>query len=592
MAVQRTRYTKDVTQGDGLDALPLRIAIDIVNSPYANGTVTTDSASLANVGFEIGEVSVSVSTDNIPDETQVANVSVKIYDDAAGTAWGIMQAGCASNKRLHLVLFVDAGSGYTRYFHGCIDRTSIQREVSTIIGASTQSVISFQAVDLLKQVLQEYKPTDLVGVVSYVTVSDVYVPWFWYWWKWPSTRPLVNTYPDFTDLDFVSYYDLMKSILSFVERATDLTGYDVSVALDHIGVTAREPDVAVLAPTLPVPPPVNTVAYGTGSGGNLLKLHKALAFNKHTFVENTGDDSNREYHLGKCTTLYDAFKLLCKSVAVVPFLQHDETNGLTLSLVSPLSTVINELVFGGPDLLPIRDTLKQYPFAYQIDTASCSVIRPKDCDKMIQDDGTEQSDGDAFNPIYSGQASKNGSGVNGTTLLCSGWVDMHDKSSPSYGRWPYLENLVAVFDDPTTPTKVYTADYSMTNSSFAFRGAYPYQTALFSTNMGWGGGTLGGGSVVTAQAPHWAMALAKGYWSLYCGSVGSDPLLPEFSGFEKIEFEVPMTTVMLGGLLLYPILSKVHVNIGASRTYMVLGAKYNPHESKRTVAITAIRANA
>lgn len=217
----RLRYNKDETIGAAGDALSLRISIDVVDYPYANDAVSTlDSTTLANVEFEIGDYKQSLSSNGIPDEANVENISVKVYDKTvsttvttgansatqtvgntagmsagaplhfatanvdrvidhiasstsvvltaavnsttgetvtqAGTVWGILTQGIPVTKRLQFILWdKESGTYQPKYF--VIDKASIAPEIKTLTKNNTNydSVISFNAVSLLKMVLQE-----------------------------------------------------------------------------------------------------------------------------------------------------------------------------------------------------------------------------------------------------------------------------------------------------------------------------------------------------------------------------------------------------------------------------------------------------
>lgn len=177
-------------------------------------------------------------------------------------------------------------------------------------------------------------------------------------------------------------------------------------------------------------------------------------------------------------------------------------------------------------------------------------------DRATQSDDIGKPSGDVFNPLFTSSASKNGSGVNGTTQLLTAWID-----SPEIAK-AYPENTVTVFDSPTSPTHARAVDYSMTN---ALTGAY------FSVAQGWGG-TKG-----TAQAAHYQTALAKGIYSLFCNDS------------DKIEFDAPLTAAMMDRLQYCALLDTVKVKTDALHDYVVTGVKFNPWSIERKVHVTAIR---
>lgn len=153
----RVRYQKSGTIGAGADALGVRCAIDIVDFPYVNSAVSTlDTTTLAPFVVDIQPRKESLAVNGVPDEADIANLAVKIYDQNE-TVINILLAGMASGKRLQFITWHNAGGTYQPdYF--VIDKTSITEDVQTITIAGTRydSCISFTAISLLKQVLQEY----------------------------------------------------------------------------------------------------------------------------------------------------------------------------------------------------------------------------------------------------------------------------------------------------------------------------------------------------------------------------------------------------------------------------------------------------
>ncbi len=239
----RIRYNRDfIPIGAGADALNLRISIDVVDFPYANDAVSTlDTTTLTPLGFEIGSYKQSLSTNGTPDEANVENISVKVYDKSvrttvttgansatqtvgdttgmiagmplrfatanvdrvidhiasgtsvvltasvstttgevvsqAGIMRGILNSGIPNTKRLQFILWDEESSTYQpKYF--VIDKASIAPEIKTVTfkGTNYDSVISFNAVSLLKMVLQEEVASNDEAIAITIATSDSVQP--------------------------------------------------------------------------------------------------------------------------------------------------------------------------------------------------------------------------------------------------------------------------------------------------------------------------------------------------------------------------------------------------------------------------------
>jgi len=162
--MNRLRYNYDMTIGAGVDSLgnacslPVRMSIDVVDYPYGTEPTIVDSTTLAPCGVEISNWGLSTSSKDVPAQSDMAAVNVKIYD-VAGAAGGILRTGNPPNKRLQLTLWRNTGSGYRRYFMGCIDKTSIvtRYKVNTTLGSDAE--ITLTAGGLEKTALQDITAT-------------------------------------------------------------------------------------------------------------------------------------------------------------------------------------------------------------------------------------------------------------------------------------------------------------------------------------------------------------------------------------------------------------------------------------------------
>src|SRR5208282_2277449 len=130
--------------------------IDLVPYPYVNGTRTVNSTALANCKIMSESTKIGYSKGNVPAEIDSKSLSIKIFDSGAA-AWSILKAGRPYNYRLHLIKWVNDGSGYIREFYGVIDKVAVKRETATVIATTDTgsytygSTISVSATDITKQ---------------------------------------------------------------------------------------------------------------------------------------------------------------------------------------------------------------------------------------------------------------------------------------------------------------------------------------------------------------------------------------------------------------------------------------------------------
>ncbi|HZV13366.1 MAG TPA: hypothetical protein VFA55_09150, partial [Candidatus Kapabacteria bacterium] len=403
-------------------------------------------------------------------------------------------------------------------------------------------------------------------------ITANYVPYFWWYYK--QVNGVSTTFPMDGENRWCSFLDLMTAFLNLIETATDFSSSPApAVVLDHLGVTARLPGAY---------PPVTTMQWGAGSGGsNFFDLANVIALRQDAFF-NILSKTTPSYSLSTQGNCYDALKLACESVISLPIITFSESTGIVLTVKSPLSGLLLPLLSGNPEIVPIAGTLKQTPFAFQVDKVNCAIKKPTGYGDGGQLDDPGNPSANIVNPMFIAPNARNGTGVGAETMFATFWYDSYSSGNGQGTPVFFRENLLQIFNAASGATSVYSADFSMYD--YYPGSGQPYGDS-FTVNQGWGGGALTSGTAKTTTAAHWQQALAKGLSSLFCGT--NTPTSPV--GAEKIEFDTPLTINMLSTLMTTPLFNTVSVRTDTLHNYLVIGVKYNPFDIKRRVTITAIR---